>query len=94
MKCVACGYYVDIEEVWYTPITFYKSGKKKGKIRRIDKERITTNKQDKREFKEIFVRMMGKPLEICIDDEDTAIEYLPEIQMWACPECDTVKIVK
>lgn len=85
MKCAACGYEYREGGRWIDRVVRYKTGKHKGEIKSVDKEWLQLNVGHE-PFRELT---FGKGVEWLEykEDYDTQRAYL-----YACPECNTVRI--
>ena len=87
MKCAACGY-IYHKEVRYVPdVTYYKSGKRKGEIKKVGEKEIIFE-MGYAPFKELAIAGLSA-FSTEVDDCPHGYEVS---YVYICPKCKTLKV--
>lgn len=87
MKCAACGYEHREESQWVDKVLRYKSGKRKGEVKSIEKEKVTFTVGYAP-----FINLSFKGVEKLQKPLDQHWLGYDDVDLYACPECGTIKI--
>lgn len=88
MKCAACGYEYSPNGIWIDKVHRYKSGKRKGEVKDIEKIFLDTT-IGHAPFKEICFKKDVDSL--CIYEEGQDYNSTTTVQLYGCPEYNTVR---
>jgi len=91
VKCGACGYEYRVETKNVDKVIYYKSGKRKGDVKEVTTETI--------EFKIGYEPFIQLTTEKDVDpvgyyEPEHYKQYFKQVDLYACPECGTVRMDK
>ena len=92
MKCQACAYVYEKKTKYYEEAVFFKQGKRKGEFKEVVEREITIEVGD-RPFSEVTIQ---GGIQVFEERYSPIYNYGPNrnVDVYACPECGTLKIEK